>query len=52
MDSEQVMYRKIKTNLGLWNIFFFFFFLQSDRLRKESNGWELKTNVNKVAKTS
>ena len=32
--------------------FFFFFFLQSDRLRKESNGWELKTNVNKVAKTS
>ena len=31
---------------------FFFFFLQSDRLRKESNGWELKTNLNKVAKTS
>ena len=31
---------------------FFFFFLHSDRLRNESNGWELKTNVNKVAKTS
>ena len=27
-----------------------FFYLHSDRLRKESNGWEVKTNVNKISK--
>ena len=27
-----------------------FFYLHSDRLRKESNGWEVKTNINKISK--
>ena len=42
MDSEQVMYRKIKTNLGLWNIFFFFFFYNQIVYAKKATVGNLK----------